>query len=194
MCEARVDNIDLEMLLLMKKAGCVRIAYGIESGVQKLLDNIRKGFTLGQTRRAVELTKRTGIEIIAYFMIGLPGETVELSRQTVNFAMEIDADFVKFNLTVPYPGTDLYDEAVHNGQMRSIDWEQFTSLNAFQTHQPVYVPEGMRKEELVDITKKAIRRYYFRPSMIFKHLRKIKSLSDIRRYYHTGLALFKISS
>ena len=76
----------------MKAAGCWNIFYGIEAGDQQLLDNIEKGITLDMSRKAVRATKAAGIEVRGSFMIALPGETPELGRKTIRFAIELDAD------------------------------------------------------------------------------------------------------
>jgi len=188
MCETRVNVVDLELLKKMKEAGCRRVFYGIESGVQELLNNIRKGFTLDQVRKAIKLTKKAKIEITACFMLGLPGETKELSQQTIDFAKELNTDYAKFNMTIPYPGTELYDQAVKEGTLKSTDWDSFNSLSALTTFNPVYVPKGMTKEELVEVTKSAFRQYYLRPSMVVKHIKNIRSFEDLERYFE----IFKV--
>ncbi len=183
MCEARVDHIDFETLRWMKKAGCKRVAYGIESGVQSLLNNIRKGFTLDQVRKAIQVTKKAKIEILAYFMLGLPGETKELSQKTIDFAKELNADYTKFNLTVPYPGTVLYDQAIKEGCIKTMDWSKYSSFAALSSYEPVYVPKGMAKEDLIMMTQKAFKEYYFRPIIILKHLKKLNSVGNIKIYF-----------
>ncbi|MBU1946373.1 MAG: B12-binding domain-containing radical SAM protein [Nanoarchaeota archaeon] len=191
LCETRVNHVDLELLKKMREAGCRRVAYGIESGVQELLNNIKKGFKIEQVREAIKMTKQADLEIIAYFMLGLPGETKELSLKTIEFAKELDADFVKFNLAVPYPGTEMYDQAVKEGTLKSMDWELYTSFSAMTGFDPVYTPKGMSKEDLMDIQKLAIRKYYFRPHYIIKHLSKMRSFKDISRDLKAGLSLIK---
>jgi radical SAM superfamily enzyme YgiQ (UPF0313 family) len=182
MCETRVNHVDLEILKMMKKAGCKRVAYGIESGVQELLNNIKKGFILEQVENAVRLTKKAGIEIIAYFMLGLPGETKEKSLQTISFAKKLGVDFVKFNLTVPYPGTELYNQAVAEGTLKSTDWDLFTSFSSMTKFEPVYYPKGMSKNDIEGVQKIALRSYYLSPKIMIKHILKIRSISDIIKY------------
>lgn len=191
MTETRVNVVDLELLKKMKESGCKRIAYGLESGNQQLLDNIKKGFKLEQVRIAVKLTKRAGIEVLAYFMLGLPGETKELSRQTIDFAKELNADYTKFNLTVPYPGTEMWELALKEGSVKSRDWGSFNSFAALSTFNPIYVPLGMTKEELVTMTRQAFKEYYFRPNIILNHLLKINSLDSLNKYLKIFMVLVK---
>lgn len=188
-CETKVNVVDEELLRLMKRAGCKRVIYGIESGVQELLNNINKKITISQIEKAVMASKKAGIETMANFMLGLPGESVELSRQTIEFAKKINPDFVKFNLTIPYPGSKIFSEGVKDGSVKSTNWEQYTSLNALETLEPVYVPKAMTKEELVSIQKKAMLEFYLRPKVIFHHIKKIRSFEDIKRYWKTFVAI-----
>lgn len=182
-CEARVDTVNLEKLKLMKKAGCWNIFYGIESGNQDLLDIIGKGTTLEQARKAIKWTKEAGIEIRANFMLALPGETPEKAKKTIDFAKELDADFVKFNITTPYPGTKLYEQAQSYGTLEE-------SLNRFTNYFPVFVPSGYSsKEEILEMRKKAYREFFFRPSYILKRLLKIRSIGEFVRHIRGFKAL-----
>ena len=181
-CETRVDVVDDELLESLREAGCKRIMYGIESGVQELLGNIRKKISLEKIRNAVRLTQKHGIEIMANFMLGLPGEDISMSKKTIAFAKELNADYAKFNLTIPYPGTEMYRQATEEGTIKSLDWSKYSSLNALSSIDPVYVPKGMTKEELVQIQKTAIRSYYLRPVMVWKFLKKVRTFQDVKRY------------
>lgn len=82
----------------MKEAGCMRVDYGIECGNQKMLDLIQKNFTMEQVRNAVRWTNEAGIECEGLFIIGLPGETVEDTWDTINFALSLDIDHIKLNI------------------------------------------------------------------------------------------------
>jgi radical SAM superfamily enzyme YgiQ (UPF0313 family) len=175
-CETRVNLVDLEMLKLMKKAGCWNIFYGIESGNQDLLDIINKGITLEQSRNAVKWTKQAGIEVRANFMLALPGETPEKAMKTIEFAKELDADFVKFNITTPYPDTELYKTAKTYGTLEE-------SLDKFTNYFPVFVPSGYdSKEEILEMRAKAYKEYYFRWRFIFERLFKIRSFGEFVRH------------
>jgi anaerobic magnesium-protoporphyrin IX monomethyl ester cyclase len=111
-CLARVDRVNKAALARMYAAGCRRIHYGIESGNQDVLERIGKGITLKQVRQAVQWAKAAGIHVKGYFMLGLPGDTEETMRQTVDFAADLDLRETMFSLTTPFPGTRLWDELV----------------------------------------------------------------------------------
>ncbi len=111
-CLGRVDRVNAEILRKMYAAGCRRIHYGIESGNQEILGRISKGIHLEQVRKAVRWAKEAGLQVKGYFMLGLPGDTEETMRQTVDLAVELDLDEAMFSLTTPFPGTRLWDELV----------------------------------------------------------------------------------
>ena len=114
-CNGRVNLMQQDMLKAMRDAGCVCIAYGIESGNQSILDSMKKKITLNQTKNVVKWAKEIGIKSAGYFMIGMLGETKETIRDTINFAKELDLDFYGFSITTPLPGTELYRKARISG-------------------------------------------------------------------------------
>jgi len=110
-CLSRVDRVTLQELQLMQRAGCRELHYGIESGNPEVLAQIGKHITMEQVRDAVRWTRQAGILAKGYFMLGLPGDTEETMRQTIQFAGELDLDQAMFSLTTPFPGTRLWEEA-----------------------------------------------------------------------------------
>jgi len=109
-CLSRVDSIGIETLSKMKKAGCERIFFGIESGNDMVLKTMKKQFTADQARKAVELTASTGIETGAFFILGYPEETDETILDTIRFASSLPLDYLSFTLPYPIPGTGLYEK------------------------------------------------------------------------------------
>ena len=104
--DMRVDNIDEELLFWMKKAGCFVIAYGVESGSDKILKNIGKGITKEQVINAIKLTKKVGIKTYALLMVGNQGETDETIQETIDLMNELEVDLHSTNGFVwVYPGT-----------------------------------------------------------------------------------------
>ncbi len=119
---ARVDTVDPELLKWMKKTGCERILFGAESGSPEILTRIRKGITPEQTRQAVEMTRREGIGVLASFVLGLPGETPQTLRQTLEFAESLKVPYT-LNLLTPYVGTEIRERAEEWGiRILSNDW------------------------------------------------------------------------
>jgi len=116
-CEARVNNVDREILQAMKKAGCRIVWYGIESGTQKILDFYRKGTTLEQIKNAVSLTKEAGVSPMGSFILGAPLESREEMEETIRFGLGLGLKEVYFNALIAIPGTDLYDYVVKNNYL-----------------------------------------------------------------------------
>lgn len=174
---ARVDSIDRELLEEMKKAGCWRVLYGIESGVQKNLDTLKKGTTIEQIERAVELTAETGIEAYGTFMFGIPGETYEEGLQTIDFACSIPLDFAVFVNLTPLPGTEVYENLLAG----VITPAKFTK-NRFNFKNVSFVPEGMTEEQIKYLIQSGHRKFYMRPKLVWKKIRSIRSFFDLSKY------------
>ncbi len=132
-CNGRVNLMDEEMIQAMAKSGCVGIAYGIESGNQAILDSVHKQITLEQVERIVALTKKYGIHVTGYFMLGILGDTRQTIQETLDFAEKLDLDFYGFGITSPMPGTEMYAEAVKRGLVdkgkRLEDWSFHAQMN-----------------------------------------------------------------
>jgi hypothetical protein len=122
---ARVDTVDAELLSWMRRTGCERILFGAESGSTEILRRIRKGITPEQTRRAVQMTREAGIGVLASFVLGLPGETPQTLRQTLEFADSLKVPY-SLNLLTPYVGTEIRERAAQWGiQILSSDWRLY---------------------------------------------------------------------
>jgi anaerobic magnesium-protoporphyrin IX monomethyl ester cyclase len=121
-CLSRVDTVDKEVIDRMKKAGCVRVFFGIESGNDAVLSLMKKRITTGRARQAVIATKKSGIEVGAFFIVGYPGETSETIHDTVNFASALPLDYLSFTMPYPIPGTPLYDRV--KNRIISNEWEE----------------------------------------------------------------------
>jgi len=188
---ARVDTVDKELLRTMKKSGCERIHYGVESGNQEILNVLRKGITLEQVDWAFELTKKEGISTLAYFMIGSPRETRETILQSINFAKKIDPDFVHFSITTPFPSTDLYKMGLEEGILKNDYWREFAK-NPTKDFIPELWIENLTKEKLIELLTLAYKSFYIRPSYVIKRMLRIKSLEELKRKANAGLSVFKM--
>lgn len=174
-CLGRINTMTKNLLIKMANAGCWSIFYGIETGNQDLLDTVNKGFTLDECRRVVKWTHEAGIETRGSFMLALPGETPEMALKTIDFAIELDLTYAQFLPTYPEPGTVLYEKAVAKGKF--IKYEGRTKA--------AYVPDGYRSpDEVEEMIRLAYRSFYLRPAYFTKHLKKIKNIEDISRYYN----------
>ena len=186
-CATRVDAVDLEILKIMKEAGCWLISFGVESGVDRLRKKVNKGISEEQILEAFEACRKIGIETRAFFMLGIPTETKEESQKTIEFAKRLNPDFAQFTLTTPYPGCELFKEAVSQGWSPP-KWEHFQS---YSEDGPVYVPEGRSGKELMCAQTKAFKSFYLRPSYILNRFRKIKSYEELKKHIVVFFAFFR---
>ncbi len=174
-CYSRVDSIDEELANYMAKMGCWNMFFGLESGNQELLDNIKKRTTLDMIRKSVKIVKDAGIEVRGSFIFGLPGETPEMGEKTIDFAIEVDPDYAQFSIATPFPGTELYETVDKWGKMN----ENYKDFHIFT---PVFVPDGYESaEQLQAMQRKAFRKFYFRPKYIIKRASKLRNMRDVRR-------------
>ena len=187
-CLARMNHMNKDALHAMADAGCWQIDYGIESGSQELLNRIGKGLTLEVVRRVAKMTNDAGIRMRGFFMLGLPGETEETMKQTIEFAKELDLSAAVFHITTPFPGTELYETTLESGELDSrVDWDNYS---IFSSQASPYAPEGLTRETITQYQVKAYREFYMRLSFILRQVLGIRSLSDVRRYI-TGFAVVR---
>ena len=185
---SRVNTIDEEMVRALKEAGCKRISFGVESGVQRILKRIKKGITLEQAEDAFRLTKKFQIKSLADFMIGHPDETVEDIRQTIKFAKKLKPDYVQFSVTTPYPATDLYREGLETGIIDKDYWKEFA-----ENPNPNFIPprweQNISKYTLYEILHQCYKEFYLSPKFIIKNLLEIKNLQEFNRMAKAGIRI-----
>ncbi len=171
---------DSALLLLMKKAGCRGIQFGIESGDSTLIREIKK-ISLKEVKRTIDLTSETGIEPHGYFMFGLPGETMQSMKNTLKTALEMKFATVGFTVATPFPGTDLYEYYNSRNLINHENWRAYDAQSP-----PVFTPEHIDGREIFRFMKHAYRRYYLRPEQI---RRRIKKLTPSNLGIHVQLAV-----
>ena len=125
-CNTRVDLVDSELLMTMKKAGCNSIKVGIESGSERILKLMDKGITLERTKEAARLFREAGIHWTAYFMMGIPTETKEDVQKTLELLYKIKPSFASIGVYEPFPGTRLFEIGVEHGLVnQEMSYEDF---------------------------------------------------------------------
>ena len=145
-CYAAVNTVDKELLQLMAKAGCWNIFYGFETGVEELSQNIltnRKNRNFEKMKQVAQWTREAGIESRGSFMIGMPGETPELAKQTVQNAIDLDPDYAQFTIVTPYPGTKLQKE-IKEGKWGKFIHEDYEKYNMWEV---TWLPDGYKSVE-----------------------------------------------
>jgi radical SAM superfamily enzyme YgiQ (UPF0313 family) len=177
----RVDKRDEEMFRLMKKAGAVMLSIGGESGSLEVLKRMRKAARPEFTRETVRLLRRAGIDSVVYFLFGLPGETKNTIRETIEFAKSINPDFVEFYPATPYPGTEFHDIAEKEGLISRNEWSDY--------HYGEIVVErpGLDAAELRRQIKRGYWEFYLRPRYAWVLLRRLRRPRDFGRLVRFGL-------
>ncbi|MFH1862344.1 MAG: radical SAM protein [bacterium] len=175
-CNSRVDNIDLELLQLMKKAGCWMISYGVESGEQAILDGIKKNITIKQVSEAIRLTRQVGFQIAGHFVLGLPGETPATMKKTYDFACKLDLDYAQFYCASPWPGSEFYHMAQTEGWLGSDNWDDYEQDKSIINY------PGLSAEEITHFRDWATRRFYLRPKIIWRTMRRMKSPEEFLNF------------
>jgi radical SAM superfamily enzyme YgiQ (UPF0313 family) len=180
-CESRVDLITRDMVKLMKRAGCETIWFGVESGSQRVLNEVLyKKTTLEHARRAFKMCDEAGIKRGASFMVGVPGETLEEMYETIKFAVKIDPDYVWFNIFVGIPKSPIYDSIIVN------HW--YGNMDAGGVITDIKTDKFM-PEDIIKIQKIAERKFMVNPSFLKRRLKMCKSVSDLIAMTKVGLRI-----
>jgi radical SAM superfamily enzyme YgiQ (UPF0313 family) len=174
----RANLADAELLGAMKRAGCIRTAFGVESGNQEILDQvIHKSLKLDQVRAAFQAAREVGMETIGFFIIGMPGETEATMEDTIRFAIELDPVVANFSIATPFPGTELYETVKREGTILADNWDDFV----FFEGKARFEMPGLPAELVERKWKEAYRRFYMRPSRILRTLARKQTWLDLPR-------------
>lgn len=180
----RADMVDEELIDLMHKAGCYRVAFGVESGDDLVLKSVDKQQTIDIVRRAFKICKKVGIETVGFFMLGLPAEREEHMKKTIEFAKELDPDIAKFDIFTPLPSTPLYEELKENGYLKINSFDELGFHKGLETWKHPNIDQKTIKKYY----GKAYREFYLRPKFITK--RAVKSfkegnlVNDVRTFFN----------
>ena len=188
---ARVDTVNGTMLKKLHRAGCERIHYGVEAGTDHILKILNKGITIDQAKRAFRLTREAGISTLAYFMIGSPGETREDIFKTVEFAKELEPDYVHITILCPFPATRIYHMGLERGILKTDCWKDF-ARNPRSNFKSPYWEENLNGEELQELVTYAYKSFYTRPIYIVKRLLKVRSIGELKRKVRAGLRVLEL--
>lgn len=181
LANARVSLIDEDTMKLARRSGCHTIKFGIESGVQEILDGMRKGYKLEQAFKVLQWAKKAGIKTHAHTMIGNPGDTRETVEKTINFVLKLDPTTATFGICTPYPGTPLFE--VVRAKWPEIGDGSASDLSKLHVEglfNELYT--SLKKEELGKLVRHAYRRFYLRPSYWLKTAYwQLRGVDDIKR-------------
>lgn len=183
----RVDAIDQELLFKMKEAGCYFVSFGIESADDKILNSFRKGTSVKMNRRAILMAKKARLETVLFYVIGAPYDTRETIEKTIRFAKDMDAEYSKFAILTPYPGTAVYNFLKKENRLTINKWSDLLCHNEV-AFQPFY----LSKEEVKELWKKPYAEVTFSLRYILGKL-KIGNLTNLlymRRLFYDALGMF----
>jgi anaerobic magnesium-protoporphyrin IX monomethyl ester cyclase len=164
-CGARVNHMNREYMKLLYDNGCAILYFGVESANQKTLGLIGKRITTDQVRKVFSMVKELGGHAMGSFILGFPWETLEDMKRTVEFAIKIDPDYAQFTALTPYPGTPLFEYAKSHNLIVDWNWEHYTTIR------PVMRGFTWTTKDLEKMITYAYRRFFLRPSFIWRELR-----------------------
>ncbi len=173
-CFARVDTVNAKLLTLMHRAGCHQVMYGLESGSPETLQSLDKRTDVSKNRRAVEMTRKVGIDVRGAFMLGSPNETAEAIMATIQYAISLKVDIAIFNITTPFPGTRLYAWAKENEMLLTEDWSKYDLST------PILKLGTITPEKLSGYYQLAYRRFFFRIGYFMQRLSRIRTVEDLK--------------
>lgn len=182
----RIDFLNKDVLKTLKDMGTYSIALGVESGNQQILDRINKGISLEEIREKFSLAKEMDLEIWAFFMIGLPGETKETILETINFAVELNPIVAKFHILKPFPGTKIYEEFLKDGLITDMNFDNY----GIHTR-PVHRLLTLSEDELLEWQNRAYRMFYLRPRKMLSHVLRLTTWNRFKLNTKTGATLLR---
>ena len=182
----RANLADEDLLRHLKQAGLLRLAFGVETGDEDILESIDKRVTHEQIKQAFKNAKKVGLETVGFFIIGLPGDTEVTMEKTIKFACELDPLVANFSMMTPYPGTKVWEQVHRNGgQMLVKDWQDYVFF------------EGKARFEMGETTaavqekkwKEAYRRFYLRPHRVAMTLARKSTWQHFPRTMRMALTI-----
>lgn len=185
-CLGRADRIELDLLKLMRKAGCWHMSFGIESGDEKILKSVNKNLNLDQISAALQNCRSAGIRTKGFFMVGFPGESEASLSATESLVRKLPLDDITVMHLTPFPGSELYIQAQTAGTFDK-DWKNMNALN------PVFVPHGMTASSLEQARNRILHAFYSRPDVAMRHAaHAIRHPGLIPHYAAGAMTLLKV--
>lgn len=189
-CDTRVDTISLELLRRMKASGCRKVAFGVESGSERVLELIGKHIRVAEVEQAVRWAREAGIESIeGNFIIGVhPSETPDDIEATRQMIRRLPWTFVSVSILVPFPGTPIYKTMTENGYFEQpLDWEDFVLFG----RRPKWRTDHFSPDQLVELQRRLTREFYLNPSYVLGRLATIRSWRDAAYWLRAGTSYLR---
>lgn len=191
-CLTRVVSVNDDLLRTMSEAGCKSVLYGIETGYEEGWKKINKPITKDMVRKAVHLAQKNHILVKASFVTGFPWEGEHELRQTINFAKELNPEIVFFTTLNPFPGTYIWDQYFRENNTY---FAKGADMNSYIYHgaDPLIRTKYLTPEQLEYWNGRGYLEFYLRPSYIFKRLKGIRNLTELKRNLVSGKGLLKLA-
>jgi anaerobic magnesium-protoporphyrin IX monomethyl ester cyclase len=176
-CMSRIDMVDKDLLFLMKRANCTHIKYGIESGSERVRNNLmKKQISTDYIKKVLKESRQAGLFTVGYFVLGMPGESEEEALQTIRFARSADIDYAEFRIAMLFPGSGMLDELLQAKKVPADLWRNFANgeklLYSILDEQTLIQIKTLRAQ--------AMRQHYFNIPFIFKEITmRTRSISSL---------------
>jgi len=191
----RVNVVNEELLKKMKKAGCERIHFGVESGNPRIVRTMNKGVSIKQVEDAFDICKRVGIKTLAYFMMGNPGETLDDVKDTLRLSQRIKPDFMQMTILSPFPATKYYLDAMKEGVCKTDVWRDYANNINDDFRPPLWTQPGgiYSREELESHLRWFYGKFYLHPKFIMDRILEVRNFGQFKRYASAGMGLLKMT-
>jgi radical SAM superfamily enzyme YgiQ (UPF0313 family) len=192
----RVNCVDEKLLELMAKSGCEELFFGVESGNERVRNRvIGKRITEDQIRNAINWCRKFDIRSSIFLMLGFPTETKKEIDDTVSFGAKFDPDFIGVHITIPLPGSKVFEEAKKDKIIDKNLIDKYArgklGKKGFVGVWPIYIPKGLTAQDLFNARKQTYRKFYLRPKWIWRrilsYLRSIENLKHDLTLIRTGV-------
>jgi len=177
----RLNQLDEEVLRLMKDTGAYAFTVGVESGSQRILDSMKKSLSLELVEKKVDLIRAAGLEPSGFFIIGYPGETLDDIKTTIRFSKRLKLKRAHFSNFLPLPGTEATEKLIKDKEISQPDWSEL-----FYSKVP-YAPKGITKKQLKKMQRRAFLEFHLRPRILLKMLSEIKSINHLKIIFKRAL-------
>jgi len=180
----RLDTLHKELLERMEEAGCKAMSVAVESGSQRILEDMRKQVSLDTIREKIRLIKETTrIKVNSYYILGYPEETREDINMSIRFACSSATDFAQFFLFTPLPGTEITQRLLKDGRLTEVDWA------SFHFDKPSVTLKDVSLQELKGLQRKAYLTFYLRPRTLYRVFRSLNSFASVKDLASRTLAM-----
>ena len=186
-CASRADLVDKDLLVLMKKAGCQHIHYGVETGVEQIRYRvINKSIDDNLIKEVFKVSQKAGLLTTAFIMFGHPTETVNDMKQTLRFINELQPNYIDITLATCIPGSKLFELACKEGKISGKIWN---NVAKGKKSIPIYIPDGITFKQMREFQARGYIKFYFNLKFILKRLSIIRSYKEIMHLYKAFLRL-----